>query len=569
MRRIIVFIIAATLLLATAVGASAASTVSTAGCYATVSSDGSCQLTLTATLHLESAQDGLSVLLPLDARDVTLNGDRVGTTKHSGLRKVDLSKVAGKVAGDFTVTLQYTLPDVVAADEDGILQMNLPLLSGFDYPISAMEFTVTLPGEITTQPGFSSGYHQADIEKDLTYTVSGATVSGSFQKALKDHETLTMTMPVSQEMFPQPAIVVQSTDVGVGGMIICAVLALLYWLIFLRGLPVLRQYTTQPPEGLTAGQIGCVLNGAGVDLTLMVLTWAQLGYIYIRTYRDGRVVLEKRMEMGNERSEFELRYFRKLFGRRDKVDTSGTGYAELCRLASKKPAGVREMLRRSSGNPKIFRALASGIGLFGGVCVGLALGSGAVLQGFVVFLMAAFGALSGWLILSWSTGLQLRSLRSMWIALILCVLWLSLAALAETFHLGLWMVIGLLIAGLLLSGGGRRTEFGRYTKAQVLGLRWYFRNASKAELQRLCAQDPDYYFSLAPYALALGVGKSFAKGFGSIRLLDCPYMSSQSATHLTATQWCQRMEEVAEHMDARSRRLPLEKLMQLIGSFRK
>ena len=31
----------------------------------------------------------------------------------------------------------------------------------------AMEFTVTLPGEITAKPAFSSGYHQANIEKDI------------------------------------------------------------------------------------------------------------------------------------------------------------------------------------------------------------------------------------------------------------------------------------------------------------------------------------------------------------------------------------------------------------------
>jgi hypothetical protein len=121
-------------MLALAIGASAANSITTAGSYATVATDGACQVTLTATLHLESAQDDLSVLLPADARDVTLNGDRVRTTKYNGLRKVDLSKIVGKVAGEFTVTLHYALPDVVNTDENGILQPGSGDTSIFIYP---------------------------------------------------------------------------------------------------------------------------------------------------------------------------------------------------------------------------------------------------------------------------------------------------------------------------------------------------------------------------------------------------------------------------------------------------
>ncbi len=567
MRRIFMIITAVALMLALAIGASAANSIPTASSYATVATDGTCQITQTATLHLEAAQEGLSVLLPSEARDVTLNGNRVRTTKYNGMRKVDLSKIAGKVAGDFTVTLHYSLPDVVNTDEDGILKLELPLLSGFDFPITVMEFSVTFPGEITGEPSFSSGYHQADIEKDLTYTVSGATITGKSIKMLKDHETLTMSMPVSETMFPQPAIVVQSTDVGVGGMIVCGVLALLYWILCLRCLPVRKQYASQPPEGVTAGQVGCVMQNSGVDLTLMVLTWAQLGYIDVITYRE-RVLLEKRMEMGNERSDYELRFFRKLFGKRNRVDTTGSAYAELRRLAAKKPAGLRGMLRAKGGNVKIFRILAAGVGLFGGVCVGLSLGSGAVLQWLVVGFFAIFGAITGYLAQDWLGGLRLRNKTELYVALILCGVWLGLGALAEVFNLTLWMVISLLTAGLLLSVGGRRTEYGRYTKGQLLGLRWYLRNTSKQELQRLCAADPDYYFSLAPYALALGMDKAFAKGFGSIRM-NCPYMMSKSEDYLTAQQWQQRLRYTADQMDARYRRLPLERFLQLLGSFRK
>jgi uncharacterized protein (TIGR00730 family) len=58
------------------------------------------------------------------------------------------------------------------------LELQLPILAGFAYPVQALEFTVTMPGPISVKPAFSSGYHQANIEKDLYCTVSGATITG-------------------------------------------------------------------------------------------------------------------------------------------------------------------------------------------------------------------------------------------------------------------------------------------------------------------------------------------------------------------------------------------------------
>jgi hypothetical protein len=207
-----------------------------------------------------------------------------------------------------------------------------------------MDFSVTLPGPTDQKPGFESGYHKADIEKYLHYNVDGATISGYFTQELKDHETVVMTLPTDSTMFPQTLADIQDYTFGIWGMGICGGLAVLYWVICLAFWPIRFRRTTEPPLDVTAGELACIRFNRGPDLHLLVLSWAQLGYIVVE-YRPGRkALLHKRMEMGNERRESEQQLFRKLFARSNTVDTASKAYGTLCALAEKKPGLARELI---------------------------------------------------------------------------------------------------------------------------------------------------------------------------------------------------------------------------------
>lgn len=567
MRRFAGILFTALLVISLSLGAFAATGATGVSTFSTVSADGSCQITLNATLHLDTAVKELTFPVPVDATGITVNGSRARTTKDGDIRQIDLSRILGQVAGDFSISISYALKDVIHPAETG-LELQLPLLSGFSYPVENMTFTVTLPGAFEANPSFSSGYHQADIEKDMTYSVSGNTVTGSFVKPLKDHETLLMTLPVTEVMFPRNILNVQNADVMNLAIFICAGLALLYWLFFLRNLPPRRQRNPEPPQGFTAGELGSVLACRGADLSLMALTWAQLGYLLVQVDRQGKVILHKRMDMGNERSEWEQRCFRKLFASRKPVDTQGTHYAELCRLAAKK-ASLRELLHPRSGNLLIFRLLASGIGLFGGINLAVALSGGAALQGLLVVIFAAIGGLCGWYIQGWLFGLILWDKSSLWTGFGGCAGLLLLGSFCGQFLPALYLVLGLLVAGLLLTFGGRRTKLGKQYQGQVLDLRRYLRSVPKGELQRIYAINPDYFFQLAPYALALGAHKRFGRQFGAIKLDRCGWLSIGADNAMTATQWAQLLEQTLESMSTRSHRLPLEKFLGLLQSLKR
>ena len=132
--------------------------------------------------------------------------------------------------------------------------------------------------------------------------------------------------PFSPKLISYPGCqkTLSSVPCAIQYIIAFAVLALLYWILTLRTWPVFRMQTTTPPEGITAGELGCRLTLSGGDLTMMVFSWAQLGYLYIALDDRGRVLLHKRMDMGNERSKFENSIYKMLFSNRSTVDAPAT-----------------------------------------------------------------------------------------------------------------------------------------------------------------------------------------------------------------------------------------------------
>jgi len=561
MRKIICLVAALLLVFSLSMGvcASSATQIQT---VATIAPDGVCQVTMTVSVQLDQSDPDLYFPIPENAYNVSLNGNRVGTAKADGQQRIDLSGILGGMTGNFGFTVNYSCTGVIVTTEEGIMQLQLPILSGFTYGVDTLNFSVTLPGMFTTLPAFSSGYHMANIEKDLSYRVDGATISGYTLKALKDRETLAMTLVVPPEMFTNLYTEVKSSEVDDIAMGVCIFLALVYWLIFLRAFPQRRQFCSAPAEGIGAGELGSILHLQGVDLTLTVLSWASLGYVYLEQDRRGRVLIHRRMDMGNERSPFEQRIFRDLFRRRTLVDTGSIAYAKLCREVANHAPSLQYILRKESGSLKIFRCINALVGIFGGMSMGIALSGGAMLQWLWILIFAALGAIFAWHIQQWGSCLYLWNRQKLWTACILSGLWLLLSIFATEPGVGFFVIAWQWIAGLLAAAGGRRTELGKHLKAQTMGLRRYLRSVSHPELQRICENNPEYYYTLAPYAIAFDVDQTFARRFGKDRLPECPYLNASRDGGMTAFQWNSELRRVARVMDQRNRQLKLEKLFR-------
>lgn len=549
---------------------------------ATVSSNGSCQVSATVALHVEQPLEELTYPVPVNATNITLNGSRVLTEKTSQARLVNLTKLLGGMAGDFTFTVGFTIHSAVdpvspeetqasanQTDSSKRLQLELPLLAGFAYPIDQLQFSINLPGNVYNQPSFISGYHQANIEKDLTYSVSGGNVAGRSWTALKDHETLTMRLIATEEMFPQTRKELPSLDTITTMIYICIGLALLYWIFFLRNFLPIRDYPAVAPEGFGAGQLGSVLTMAGTDLGLMAFSWAQLGYVVLQMDRRGRVLIHKRMEMGNERTAFEQKCFRSLFSRRDVVDTASMSFSRLHQTVAAQKAPASLLRKKGAGNVKLFRILAAIAGLLCGTCFGILLGNLLDFGWLFLSVLSAVGLICSWQIQHWTHGVFLHHRIRLWTALGMGVLWLALGIAIGQFPLALLAVSIQFIAGFLAAFGGRRSEDGRLAMGQALSLRNHLTHLSSRKIQQYCQENPNYFFDMAPDAMALGCDIAFARRFGKSRLPACPYIIASDTRGLTATQWSQLMRQILDGMTARQRQLPTETFRAVMRNYMK
>ena len=569
MRKFVVFVSLLCLLCTLFVGASAATGAKSINSYATVTADGRCQITLTAAIHLDQPVEKLRFPLPKNAENITVNGSHAKIKREGGLKQVDVSGFVGKTAGDFTLTFNYTLPDLVKTNEAGLLELTLPLLSGFAYPVEAMEFTVTLPGEVTAKPAFSSGYHQANIEKDITCTATGPTITGISQVALKDHETLVMTLTVTDEMFPRTIITPPDLETVNVIAIVCFVAALLYWILFLRNLPWWPGKQPTPPEGYGPGEMGSVVHLQGGNLNMMVFSWAQLGYLLIRAEKNGPVRLIKQMDMGNERSSYEQRCFKMLFGSRDVANASSRRYGAVYCAVEKLRPNLTALIHPKSGNLMVFRILTALTGLFCGVALGVMLSEGAALQWILTIILGGAAWLSSWQIQLWARHLIAPQRRKLWTGLLLCGIWLMIGLMAGQIGTAAALVFSQLFAGILLAFGGRRTYAGKQAMEQAMSMRRYFKTVSAQDLRQIIQNNPEYFHQMMPMAMALGVDNAFAKSFGKEMMAQCPYISDDVNVEMRAGQWRIRMRKILERMNTLPEQTKTEKVIAFVESLRK
>lgn len=528
--------------------------------YCTVNADGACLVSMTANLHLESSSVGLSFPLPVNAENIKLNGSSTSTTRSGTRTLVDVGRATGGMTGDFPLRFDFTLPKAVSVTADKKLQLTLPMLSGFDYPVESFSFIITLPDDITSVPLFTSTYQQVGFEADLDLVTNGNMITGSSKSSLNDHESVTMTLTVPREMFPTVSIYQRTGNPEVIPMAIFAGLALVYWLLFLFTLPPVRERSTVPPEGVSAGEVNCRVTMTGADLTMMVLSWAQMGYVMLQL--DGsKVYIFKQMEMGNERSLFEIRMFQTLFQNRRAVCCTSRGYANLCKKAASMIPGEKAMCRPGKGSRKVFRVLLCISQVFCGICVAMNMTSIPVLQILFSVIFGVMSAVSAWVLHEYALHLLTRDKWPGYAAIGICVLWFLLGLIAGQPWIPLISVVLQVLFGFLAAFGGKRTALNRGEAGEILALRRYLRHMPREEAKRLNRSDPEFFFRMAPYAIALGVGKPFAAAFARRPMENCPYLLTRKEERRTAEQWMRLLTQTADLMDSRYRRTQTERWM--------
>ena len=157
-----------------------------------------------------------------------------------------------------------------------------------------------------------SGYYGDVIEDYMNFTVREGMIGGTISTALKDHESLTMTLDVGEGYFAGRYASWSSGWVETALVIVFSVLALLYWALTLRSRPLRVSSRTAPPDAAAPSDLPYLLAGGAPDFNMLICHWAALGYLTIEMDEKGHVLLHRQVIMGNERKR-NTRFSRRCF----------------------------------------------------------------------------------------------------------------------------------------------------------------------------------------------------------------------------------------------------------------
>ncbi|MBQ1678045.1 MAG: DUF2207 domain-containing protein [Oscillospiraceae bacterium] len=523
------------LLLTTAVSAEG-TTVTEMKTECAVENDGACTLTLSFTVEFGGDAGDFTVPVSASARELSCSAPYT----RKGGEGCDLLVLTGPWSGKQSFTVSYRLAETVT--DDGRLQkLSVRLLyPAWTCPIAGYRVRISLPGQFETMPVFFSGYYGELIDNYMKIEIDRA---GSIdavldaRQTLRDRESMTLELELPEGYFDLRFLAGKTVRVDRVLFLGLLALALLYWLIFLRNLPILPKRQAMPPEGGNAGEIPYVLTDRKPDLALMVIQWASLGYLTVSRTKRGNIWLTRQIDMDTERKRYEVEIFDTLFARDEHCDLRSAEYLKARRLCGEK---TREFWRDRvydprAGAPWILRLLALGAGLaLCLACFDLWVASKSW-RWFLIVPMTLLGGLAC-LAVQELGGFLLRrhSLRTAILGLLSAAFLLILGRRGGLSALSLLNLALQLAVGLLLRCGGRRTAEGAALASELLGYRRWLLSASAEQLQSNLAADPQYFYRVLPFADALCAGRMVAATLDRVRMEECGWLLWQGKPCYTA-----------------------------------
>ena len=506
---------------------------------------------MTVTVDMTFSQPVETLDFPIGSgTDGAVAGVDTKAVKSEDGTVLRLTSDAG-ISGTRSFVLTYTLPRVISEVEGG-QALSLELVApGWAYPITEASFSVTMPEAFTATPLYVGGYYGDVVEDYLDLQCDGTSFSGSFIEALRDHDSLTVTLDL-----PAAYVDLQSAH-GISWLvtlILVAVLALLclaYWYRTLRNQRLGVRLRPMAPDGCGAGDLPMLLTCAPPSFPLQVAQWAGLGYLAIHINSRGRIVLRKTMDMGSERRRQEQAAFAKLF---EKDPWCDGGSLRFGRLAGRYAAAMeawwkRRLFSKTSGSPALLHlaaALAAGVALFGAASAGLPV---ARIRGILLALCGIAGVALGFVIQHGVLAAARRRYRKA----LLCALAL-VALLAAGRIWGCLLASALAVAlqvfaALATLRGGRRSPGGRDNLAQTLGFHRYLHHISRHQLLLQLRDNSQFFYEILPYAEAMGMGAELAARFGEVELEPCAWLEGRHRLPGTAAEFYGQFRETMSAME--------------------
>lgn len=524
---------------------------------------------------------------PVEIDNVQVSGYPFQSTRENGLLRLRIGDPDVTVGANavYDISYTYSIGDDRNEDMDE-LYFNI-VGPQWEIPINQTSFRIEMPQEFdASQVNFTYGNVGSTENTGVNYSVEGNVITGSLDEILYPGQALTIALPLPEGYYTdvEKDIPFMESITRFYPVIFILLFAfgIFLWFKFGKDNKIYPTVEFYPPDDLTPSELGYIYDSQidPYDLTAMIVYWADKGYLKIIEEEEetgivfkktkSEITLVKIHNIPEDSEEFEKIYFNGLFS-----EHGSNGEVKIDELENhfyKTLAKVRISLKSSfqGKNNKRFQSKSGKVASFFIVITAMILMFlsllyiFSILNPYDIFASLIFAALATVFssVFLTSAAFILSSLKTrlpktkvgygisgIFLSLIVIAGLAALVFYTDSGPISL-MGIGLAVILYYISPyAHKRTKKGDEWMAKILGFKSFIENAEKDRINTLVEEDPQYFYHILPYAMALGVTDKWADQFENIAL-EAPewYQNASSTRAFSAVYFASHLNAQTQSM---------------------
>mgnify|MGYP004651001903 CR=1 FL=1 len=434
----------------------------------------------------------------------------------------------------YRVSYTYTFGNDFTKDYDLINLWLMPVQ--VPVKVEYFKFEIKMPKNFTTTPVFHMGNVETVEQVDLSaYIDKGRlTISNSSPLEFDAYEGLTVRMELPQGYFSSVKNFSIWVEIGcvIGAVVVAVIIIMLTIQRGSKNKPV-KTVEFYPPEGYTPCDCDYVINGsfAPQRLVSLILYWASKGYVKINNdekQKPKSITKLKNLDKNTSAKFYEIELFNAFFKNGDEFMLDGAADERVCKTMSECASHVVNLIgnRYESGSKisHFFMALFAFVPFVLYEILAFSrthFMSGTITLFSILTVVAASFAIALYnktYFVEDSDG-KMNMPRVFAIMLLVVAAVFALISVPSGYDLMAARLLTLIPVAVFAVMGKNMFALNSELKENY-GKLWGFKHSitimDKSRIERLCKEDPSYFYDILPYAYALNVLDDFVKNFESV-----------------------------------------------------
>lgn len=372
----------------------------------------------------------------------------------------------------------------------------------WDTTIENLEFSITLPKKFDpSKLNFTVGKYGSVDKANLTWKVTGNTITGKILKPLAPKEAVTIALVLPEGYFDTTS---EKYKIYIARTILNVILFLIPLIVYfirnkyIKDQSVVETVEFYPPEGMTPTELGYYIDGIvnNKDMTSLIFYWANKGYLKIIEHKEKNLFAKTDYEIVRlvdrieSKKDYEVYLFNALFA-----------------------YSIAGSIKVSILKNRFYKHIEQAKEIFY---------TDLVLENKELYT---------------AKSMRISNLIRSFPLLIIASIIFYFVYTNETniYVIGIEIILGMLAIIIILSLASsvkERTEFAQNILGRILGFKRFLITAEKSKLEMLLEENPEYFYNILPYTIVLNVSNKWAEKFADLAVKPPEWYSTTGSMDL-------------------------------------